>query len=299
MQDAAADPTPVDVFNHIGDVHFWEVVRNPMLLLNKRFVGNLNVWLRRRHEFLMRNADSFADWAAGTGVRDLVMTGDFTSTATHREFQLALRFVERLRDHGLTIAVLPGNHDVYTFEAMRERRFEHYFRDFVPPGGFPARLTLRGGTPLVLIPTVRPNVVSSKGFISTREIDAVAALLDTCDRPTVVAGHYPVLARTYGYSTTSSRRLVNAAALLDVFGSFQYPLLYVCGHVHRFSFVRDARFPHVAHLSTGAFFRDARESQRQGEFTEVHVMADHFETYHHTFTGTWSRSEALLPRPRP
>lgn len=296
MTDAVTRRQAVDVFNHIGDIHFWRVVRNPMLLLNKRFVGNMNVWLRRRHEFLLHNADAFADWAAGTGICDLVMTGDFTSTATRAEFRLAARFVDRLRDHGLSIAMVPGNHDVYTFEAMRERRFERYFKDYMPDTPLPARINLRGGTPLLLVPTARPNVWSSKGYISPREIDALAALLDACDRPTVVAGHYPVLARTYGYDSTSSRRLVNADALHKVLGSFPHPLLYVCGHVHRFSYVTDARFPHLKHLSTGAFLRDARESKRQGEFTEVQVMRDGFEVYHHTFAGEWARSEPIPPR---
>lgn len=296
MTDVQTRPAAIDVFNHIGDIHFWRVVRNPAHLLNKRFVGNMNVWLRRRHEFLLQNADTFADWAAGTGIPNVVMTGDFTSTATHAEFRLAARFVGRMRDHGLTIAMVPGNHDVYTFEAMRERRFEQYFGDYMPEGKLPARVTLRGGTPLILIPTVRPNVWSSKGYISAKEIEAIAALLDDCDRPTVVAGHYPVLARTYGYDSTSSRRLLNAGALHEVFGAFKHPLLYVCGHVHRFSYVNDARFPHLAHLSTGAFFRDARESQRQGEFTEVQVMHDRFEIYHHTFAGEWARSNPIDPR---
>jgi 3',5'-cyclic AMP phosphodiesterase CpdA len=272
------------------------VVRNPAHLLNKRFLGNMNVWLRRRHEFLLHNADAFADWAAGTGIKDVVLTGDFTSTATHQEFSLSLRFMHRLQQHGLQMAALPGNHDVYTFEAMREHRFERYLNEFVPEGGYPARLTLRGGTPLILIPTVRPNLISSKGFISRRELDAAAALLAACDRPTVVAAHYPVLARTYGYDTKSSRRLINAAALHELLGSVPHPLLYVCGHVHRFSLVRDRKFPHVTHVSTGAFFRDARESKRQGEFTEVQVTRTGFEIYHHTFSGAWARSQAVEPQ---
>jgi hypothetical protein len=289
-------PQPIDTFNHIGDIHFWHVVRNPFRLLNKRFIGNLNVWLHRRHEFLLENADTFADWAAGTGIRDVVMTGDFTSTATHREFGLAVRLVKRLDRHGLTIAMVPGNHDVYTFESARERRFEYHFKEYVPPEGYPARLTLRGGTPLLLVPTARPNVISSKGHIQKREVDAVAKLLEACEGPVVVAAHYPVLTRTYGYDMTSSRRLVNAEALHEVLGAYRFPLLYVCGHVHRFSLVQDARFPHLMHLSTGAFFRDAPETQRQGEFTEVHVTRAGFDVFHHTFSGAWARSAALLPR---
>lgn len=296
MGDVTSTPPVVDAFIHIGDIHFWHVVRNPMLLLNKRFFGNVNVWLRRRHEFLTHNADEFADWAAGTGIRDAVMTGDFTSTATHEEFRLAARFVTRLRDHGLAIAMVPGNHDVYTFEAKRDRRFERYFHEYLPEDALPARVTLRGGTPLILIPTVRPNILSSKGFISFREIERLALLLDACTGPTVVAGHYPVLARTYSYATARSRRLVNADALHKVLGSFRGPLLYACGHVHRFSYVRDARYPQLAHLSTGALLRDARESRRQGEFTEVQVMADRFEVFQHTFSDIWTRSDSVAPR---
>ncbi|HIJ65996.1 MAG TPA: hypothetical protein HPP77_08590, partial [Candidatus Hydrogenedentes bacterium] len=130
---------PVDRLLHVADLHFWRVVFDPLRLANKRFLGNLNVALRRRHEFRMERAKPFADALAATEVRHVVLTGDFTSTSAEEEFELASEFVRGLQRRGLTLSILAGNHDVYTFEARRKRRFERCFAGLVPDTGFPAR----------------------------------------------------------------------------------------------------------------------------------------------------------------
>ena len=281
---------PIDTLLHVADLHFWKVVKNPLRLLNKRFLGNANVWLCRGRSFPMREAELFIDALAATNANQLLLTGDFSSTSLDEEFALARRFVDALSGRGLALNLMPGNHDVYTFEARRKGRFEQHFAPFVPQEGYPALRHLSGGTPLLLVPTVCPNWVSSKGRITRAQIERVRALLDGLPSIVVVAGHYPLLDKTYGYELTRERRLRNADLLRSVLGKSGRTILYVAGHVHRFSYTRDPDFPNLSHLSTGAFFHINHREHIRGEFARICIRADGFEVHRHTLCESWSDS---------
>lgn len=282
-------PEPRDKLVQIADLHFWHVVKNPVFLLNKRFIGNLNVWLNRRHEFIMNRAEEFADTVRATGIRVALMTGDFTSTANRHEYRMAEAFVRGLVREGLRIEMVPGNHDVYTYRSLRKKRFQQHFGDFIPPEGYPALRRLPGGTRLILVPTATPNLLSSKGRITLQEIEQVANLLEQCPDCAIVAGHYPVLTRTYAYAQHASHTLRNADALHRVLGLSGKRILYVCGHTHRFSYVQDAKYSNLSHLSTGAFFRSDPREGLQGEFAEIHVTDRGFAVFRHTHEEEWRR----------
>ena len=285
---AAANQTPVDVLLHITDLHFWEVVTNPLKLFNKRFLGNANVLLRRRYEMHTERADEFARVLAATGVTTLLAGGDLSSTATDREFAMAAGFMHQLEQRGLRVIVMPGNHDRYTFEATRKRRFEQHFAGFLPAVVWPCRVLLPGGTPLILVPTVCPNMLSSRGRITDAELRRSAELLQACPPgPVLVAGHYPALDQTPTYRTSWARRLRNAAALQHTFGASGRTILYLAGHIHRFSYTQDILYPQLQHLCTPALFM-ARKAAA-GAFCEVHVQPGGYHVYHHRRQGVWHR----------
>jgi len=276
---------------HIADIHFWRLIFNPFSMMNKRFLGNLTVLLRRRREFIMENAEPFADTVAGTGAKAVILTGDFTSTSTDDEFARAARFVQGLRDRGLTIHILPGNHDVYTFEARRAKRFEQYFAEFLPPEGYPSLQSLPGGTPLILVPTVCPRYLSARGLVTPETIEAVSILLSKCGPRVIVAAHYPVLHRVRGYSSSPLRRLANAEALRTALAASGRDILYLCGHVHRFSYERDKDHPGIEYLSTGAFMRRDPHTGVDGEFAEIGVTGSGFRVMRHTYRQAWNAQE--------
>lgn len=286
-----AQEKPLDSFLHLSDFHFWEIDLNPLHLLNKRALGMANVLLRRRKEFVMERAEAYSDTVAGLGIERVLLTGDFASTATEGEMAMGAAFARGLEKRGLTPTVLPGNHDVYTFESVRTKRFDRHLGAWMPGGALPALKRLPGGTPMIFVPTVCPNLLSSKGRISEPEIRAVARLLDESESPVVVVGHYPLLNDTYGYTMSAGRRLRGAGALREALGQSGREILYVCGHVHRFSYVRDDVYPSLSHLTTGAFFRTAHESDARGDFSEVRVEAGQFRVFRHQNIGDWVRSE--------
>jgi len=275
---------------HIADIHFWQIVRNPFRLMNKRFWGNLTVMLHRSREFQQQNAEPFADAVAATGARSVLLTGDFTSTSTDTEFEMAVRFVRGLRERGLAVHLVPGNHDVYTFESVRRRRFEHHFAEFLPVGGYPARATLPGGTPLLLVPTVCPRHFSASGLITPAQVEQTRDLLSSIPGPLVIAAHYPLLHSTEGYHSHALRRLRNAASLHGVMGQSGKRILYVAGHVHRFSFTPDEEYPALSHLTTGGFFRTVEHTASTGEFTEIRVLDDGFQISRNQNLDGWRKT---------
>lgn len=291
-----AAQAPIDAVCHVADLHFWRVVFNPLKLANKRFLGNLNVMLRRRRRFITQRAAEFSEAIAATGLEQVLFTGDFTSTGLDAEFALARAFVDGLAARGMAVALTPGNHDVYTRGAHRTRRFERHFAAYAPEGGYPARCALRGGTPLLLVPTTVPNPVTARGLTTPAAIEHVEALLAACpDGPVLVAAHYPLLYRTHEYASNWQHRLRNAGALRHALGESGRRILYVCGHVHRFSYVQDPHYPRLTHLTTGALFRRDAAAGRDGEFSEIHVRADGFGVARWSCTGgAWQREEAAL-----
>jgi predicted phosphodiesterase len=287
------DEMPKDRFVQIGDLHFWEVVWNPLKLLNKRILGNANVFLKRRHEYPVAFANTYTDTVAALGARTVVLTGDFTSTSTDAEFEAGAAFARGLAARGLEVIAMPGNHDVYTFHTLRTGKFRKHFGEFMPEAGYPARFDLPGGTPLIVVPTVRPNILSSKGQVTAEEVKQTKALLDACpDSPVVIAGHYPMLHETYAYRSKPSRRLRNAAALRAMLGETNRDILYIAGHVHRFSYVRDPVHARLRHVTAPAFFQLRKKENVRGAFCEICITEKGFQVYHHEHTDSWMRIEA-------
>jgi 3',5'-cyclic AMP phosphodiesterase CpdA len=281
-----------DRFVHIADLHFWEVVLNPLRLMNKRLLGSANVLLRRRHEYLTARAEEYAGYVASLGAPAVVLTGDFTSTSTEREFEAGAAFADGLAQRGLRVIAMPGNHDVYTYGVVRKKRFEAFFGAYMPEEGYPARMTLSGGTPLVAVPTVVPNLISSRGRITPEEADATRALLAACpEGPIVVAGHYPVLHSTYAYRTTASRQLRNAESLRAVLADSGKEILYIAGHVHRLSYVRDPQCARVRYLTTPAFFMQRRKEGLSGAFCEIRVTGGDFRVIAHENRNGWHQRD--------
>ena len=277
---------------HLTDFHFWKVLLNPLRMLNKRALGNVNVVLRRRREFVIHQADNVAAHVAGLGARDVFLGGDFTSTALPEEFAAAVRWANGLAARGLRVSVVPGNHDVYTFESVRKRRFELAFADYIPQEGYPCVRRLEGGVPLVLAPTVCANRVSSRGRISRSELDKTCALVSACPEELVLVGaHYPVLETTPWYNTPESRRLREAAAFRHALGETGKRVLYLCGHAHRFGYIQDHDHANLSHLCTGALFLNKHTAPESGTFSEIRVDNGEVRVYLHKLMGQWQREE--------
>jgi 3',5'-cyclic AMP phosphodiesterase CpdA len=257
---------------HIADIHFWRLMWSPRLLANKRLLGMLNLRLRRVRKFDLSRCEEMANTLANEGAATVIAGGDFTTTSLEEEFQEARAFLEGLERRGLKVYAIPGNHDVYTFAAARQKCFTRYLGTFLPGESLPARIILPGGTPVVFAPGTRPNVLSSRGSIGAVDIAVVARLVtEAPPGPVLVAGHYPLLYRTDAYAQGWTHRLGHAGTLRDALGKTGRTILYIAGHVHRRSETRDERYPNLTHVTSPALFYRGR-----GGYTVVECCAEGF-----------------------
>ncbi len=274
---------------HITDLHFWRLVWNPALLCNKRLLGNLNLALRRRHYVRQERAESFLALYRSLDADAVLIGGDMTTTGTNAEYKLAAAFVNELAQVGPPVFMVAGNHDLYTFEAQRKHRFESYFGDRLQEPEKPQLTYMPGDIPLLLVPTAKPNLLSSRGAITGAQLVATRRLLEerAPDRLLVLA-HYPILDNPAVYNNGVLRRLGNAEALRRVLGVSGCPTLYLAGHVHRFSHARDPRFQNLTQLTTRALFYEKDDCP--GGFTEILFDKDACTVYPWRYCDGWERA---------
>ncbi len=116
-------------FVHCSDIHLLDLagVELPRFF-NKRLTGAVNLALGRAKQHDSRLFDRIIEHAKLLSADRLVVTGDVTNLALEPEFELVHgKFAEA----GIPVTVIPGNHDVYTRGAARERRFERYLATFM------------------------------------------------------------------------------------------------------------------------------------------------------------------------
>ena len=89
-----------------------------------------------------------------------------------------------------------------------------------------------------------------------------------------------------------------AEALRAALGETGRPILYVAGHVHRFSYTQDDRYPGLQHLTTGAFFLQRQGQPERGAFSVIRIDRDGFQVDWHERTDGWDCCRAI-PHPIP
>src|SRR5205085_8489886 len=101
-------------------------------MLNKRFTGWVNLKLKREHKHRPAYVRAIAREITRANVDHVVITGDLTNLALEQEFEAVKELLEgELGLDADRISAVPGNHDLYTRGAMRDRRFTTYFAEYV------------------------------------------------------------------------------------------------------------------------------------------------------------------------
>jgi 3',5'-cyclic AMP phosphodiesterase CpdA len=170
----------------------------------------------------------------------IVVSGDLTQRARHGEFQRALVFVQRLREHSPTL-VIPGNHDIEWWKSplgirgtrVKYRKYLQYFGDLRPvleiPGAIIAGALSSFG---VAVGSLTWNLrdVAVKGHLPRSETNRVRALFARApaEAARVLVIHHNILpgalSRRMGLAwwRSAQRRLVQTG--VDV---------VLCGHDHQ------------------------------------------------------------------
>jgi len=267
-----------------SDFHFGCDVWNPFRLFGKPLLGQLNYHFRRKKQL---------DYAGQTALRQLVeqcrpaavvLPGDFTNLALPEEFRRARAFLDKLSAPGIPIYVIPGNHDVYTHTAARNREAECWLKPYLPPEGIPSMATLPGIATLCFLPTVRPNLLTSRGAVSRNGWTFLKSLPQVSTTlPLIVVSHYPLLNRTANYRQHWSHQLRLADRVLERLRACPHAMLFLSGHIHRFSVTRDPVKPALTHVTVPAAFY-IREIARAAAV----LLQPDTDGMFHVYLGMWN-----------
>jgi 3',5'-cyclic AMP phosphodiesterase CpdA len=116
----AADARPF-ALAHLSDRHATPVrVRSPLELANKRALGWLSWWRKRRKEHLPHVLEALIEDLRTAGADHVGVTGDLTHLGLDSEIAEATAWLERIGPPS-RVSVVPGNHDAYAGDAGIER----------------------------------------------------------------------------------------------------------------------------------------------------------------------------------
>jgi 3',5'-cyclic AMP phosphodiesterase CpdA len=231
---------------HFSDLHVLALDGVPThRFLNKRFTGWVNLRVKRAHKHRPAHVRAVAREIARAKVDHVVITGDLTNLALEQEFVAVRELLEEhLGLHPDQISAVPGNHDLYTRGAMRDRRFTKYFHDYVasdlpelcadlPLGRFPF-VKLRGPVAIIGLSSAvpRPPIMAS-GLLGKLQLEALSRILTHAEvkkRTPVILLHHPVH-NPISRMETFLRGLDDADALIAKLAGVQRGLL-LHGHLH-------------------------------------------------------------------
>jgi 3',5'-cyclic AMP phosphodiesterase CpdA len=223
---------------HISDLHFSHLSWNPLQFFSKRWIGNLNLLLTRKKEYAHQRLLLLPELFKNAAVDQVLITGDLSTTSFSKEFALAHDFIEALKASGLSVSVLPGNHDKYTKRADRDALFYQYFHScFSEEEIWDLRahnIAVRKLSPtwwLVLLDTaLATHLFSSQGYFSPHTEAQLEKALEK-----IPENHQVILANHFPFFKGESRRvtLLRAEQLREKILKFPNIKLYLHGHAHR------------------------------------------------------------------
>jgi len=231
---------------HFSDIHIsvaW--TRVPWRKwLGKRALAVVNLLAGRARKFAQSGAkvEALARFSREQDFDLVLFSGDYTALGLDAELAAAREAVEPLMTVRSGYVNVPGNHDLYLRDTLRERLFERHFGDTLR-SDLPER-TVDGPWPVVRLPhpevavialnSARPNPLPwrSSGRLPPLQLVALRELLRDprlSGRHVLVVNHYPPLLGD-GSRDRPLHRLVNDEELLDACSGMRGAIL--AGHVH-------------------------------------------------------------------
>ena len=232
---------------HFSDVHLSAPWREAPLRdwMGKRLIGGLNLAAGRGAHFADAavKVEALAAFTQAEAIDAAIFSGDFTAFGTLPELAVARAAFVPFIELPLGLTIVPGNHDLYVPDTVRESRFEAHFGDLLTgdwspegsDGPWPLVRDLGDHAAVVAVNSARPNPQPwrSSGEIPCAQLEALArTLVDPR-----LAGRYLFLVTHYaprladGTPDRPSHGLVNAEVFLEVVANVPRGTI-LCGHVH-------------------------------------------------------------------
>jgi 3',5'-cyclic AMP phosphodiesterase CpdA len=232
---------------HISDLHVLALDGAvPFRLFNKRATGYANLRWNRKHAHKSEVVRSIAEHLSRSEIDHVVISGDVSNLALESEFEAVRAILDDVL--GLppgAVTLVPGNHDVYTRGAEKNRRFARYFERYLasdlpqhateqPGGKFPiVKLSGRAAVIGLSSALARPPFVASGrlGEDQLRALERILASPEVKERFPIIVVHHPV----HNPPTWLKARLeglADAARLKQLLAPLSRGLL-LHGHLHR------------------------------------------------------------------
>ena len=232
---------------HFSDIHLSLGIGRVALRdwPGKRLAGGLNLLLGRQKRFRRtpEKLHALAELAVSQGVDLVVFSGDFTALGTDAELAAARELIEPFLSAPAGFVCVPGNHDLYALDVIREKRFARHFGDLLSTdmpdaaidGPWPLVRLPAGGPAIVAVNSSRPNLPPwrSSGIIPQAQLDALSATLrrpELADRFVLIVTHYAPRLED-GRPDHPSHRMVNAEQFLATCAHVPHGAI-LCGHMH-------------------------------------------------------------------
>jgi len=211
---------------------------------SKRAVGVLTL-LRgrtRRFEQAEEKLAALAEFREEQDIELVICTGDYTALGLETEFANARRVVEPLMQGREGYITVPGNHDLYVPEVVRENWFTQYFDgalksdlpEYCVDGPWPQVRLIGDDLVVVAVNSAKPNLLwRSDGSIPEAQLSSLNDLMDDkrlADRFIMVITHYAARMPDGG-PDTKLHGLSNADDFLSVCSKIKGGAL-LCGHIH-------------------------------------------------------------------
>ena len=222
---------------HISDLHLYsEGALTVKHLLGRRFLGAVNLFLLRRNLFSRDIAMQAVKALRSAQVDHLVVTGDFTNLALEQEFLIAKEVLKPFWAYE-TLTPVPGNHDFYASDAIREQRFERTFGALLwrdgEERGWPVVKDFGNVAIIVLRSAFLCPPGMGFGRVGNQQIRRLEEILNAYSSKqtqVIIALHHHIHNR--GLVTEATGRLLDKPALLGLIKRFS-PALVLHGHDHR------------------------------------------------------------------
>ena len=228
---------------HFSDVHVdFPVGSLPWTTwLSKRALGGLNHAARRRSHFLhaREKLGLLHRFAIEQAVDVALCTGDYTILGTAPEIDSAFEVMRPFTEGPFCFATVPGNHDLYLEDSVRDGRFPRHFGPWmksVRPGAWPFVQLPSDDVAIIGIESARPNPEPwrSSGRIPDAQLEALRSLLreeEIRRRFVIVMTHYAPRLWS-GEPDSASHGLENADAFIHALSDIERGCV-LHGHVHR------------------------------------------------------------------
>jgi 3',5'-cyclic AMP phosphodiesterase CpdA len=222
---------------HISDLHAFDLSHaTPWQFLGKRALGLLNLWRKRAAGHPLHILDALCRDLNRVPLDHIVATGDLTNLSLPGELRRARAAFDSLRLGPQAVSVIPGNHDVYVWEAYLRHYFEQHFAPYCQGDGdaagqprFPY-VRVRGDVAIIGCSTALPSPPPlADGWLGRRQLAAIgSALAAQAGRFRILLIHHPPLPQ----SLDLLRALRDRRALGRVLAEVGCELV-LHGHEHR------------------------------------------------------------------